>query len=164
MDPEAPAAKFTRDSFGCGLSRWRSSKLFQKGEPVGEAPRLHPPSTNCCHSKIWTSTRDHTDDTTLLRATGSSFRHIVRSDHGKANRKARAVHLGQPTIQSATSVRVMIGLAAQKTLSTPRPLCSGMILLPFFPMEFLLYRVMGCYAAKAHREIVELSVSLHGMI
>jgi hypothetical protein len=58
----------------------------------------------------------------------------------------------------------MTALAAQKTLSTPPPLCSGMILLPFFPMEFLLYRVMGCFAAKAYREIVESSASLHGMI
>jgi len=58
----------------------------------------------------------------------------------------------------------MIELAAQKTLSTPRPLFSGMIMPPFFPMEFLLYRVMGCSAAKAHREIVGLSVSLHGTI
>jgi hypothetical protein len=58
----------------------------------------------------------------------------------------------------------MIELAAQKTLSTPRPLFSGMIMPPFFPMEFLLYRMMGCFAAKAYRETAESSVSLHGMI
>jgi hypothetical protein len=39
-----------------------------------------------------------------------------------------------------------------------------MILLPFFQMELMFDPVMACFAAKAHPEIVESSVSLHGTI
>ena len=165
MDPETPAVTFTPDSPGCGLSGYRLLKMFQKGGTGGGSSQASPTvnlALSC--STIWTPTRDHTEDTTLLRATGSSFPRIVRSDPGKENRRAPAVHLAQPTIRSVTSVQAMTGPAAQRTLRTPRPLCSGMILLPFFQMEVMFYKVMACFAAKAHREIVESSVSLHGMI
>src|SRR5262249_33702951 len=147
------------------LERILVVKTVPKGGTGGRSFQASPTvNLPLSFPRIWTPTRDHIEDSTLSPATGSSFPRIVRSDHGKANKRPEAAQLGHPTIQSVTCVREMIGPAAQKTLRTRRPLYSGMIMLPFFPTEFQLHRVMACCAAKALREIVESSVSLHGTI
>src|SRR5258708_32425466 len=95
MDPEAPADKFTGDSFGCGLSRCRSSKLFQKGEPVGGSPRLHPPSTNGYRSQKYGPQPETTQ--TIQRSYGrldprfaSSYAATMARQTGKRGRRTSA--------------------------------------------------------------------------